>query len=97
MLASAELASPTNCSPLPLSDGLSIPRSDVRTVLYEGANFANSKMDNFSLIMINDQYELLNFLKYDWNVFYVNAKQGSIYIKVKKKLFKAKTTMYRKA
>ena len=29
--------------------------------------------------------------------FNVNAEQGSKYIKVKKKLLKAKTTMYRKA
>ena len=36
--------------------------------------FADSKMDNFSLII-----DWLNFLKTDWNVFYVNAKQGSIF------------------
>ena len=48
--------------------------TDVRTVPYEGDNFANYKMDNFSLIFIN-------FLKTDWYVFYVNAKNamGSIF------------------
>ena len=51
----------------------------------QGDNFANSKMDNFSLKLLKN---LLEF-------FYVNAKQ-EVYLKVKK-LFKAKTTMFRKA
>ena len=62
----------------------------VCTVPYEGGNFANSEMDNFSLIFKTS-------LKIIGMFFYVNAKQGSKYIKVLKKLFKAKTTMYIKA
>ena len=51
----------------------------VYTVPYEGDNFANSKMDHFSLII-----DRLNFLKTDWNFFYVYAKQESIYKSSKK-------------
>ena len=43
------------------------------TVPYEGENFANSKMDNFSLII-----DWLNFVKIIGMIFDVNAKQGSI-------------------
>ena len=60
----------------------------MRTVPYEGDNFANSNMDHFSLIFEN-------FLKTERNFFYVNAQQEA-YLKVKK-LFKAKTSMFRKA
>ena len=57
------------------------------TVPYEGDNFANSKMDHFSLIF-KTPYKL-------FGIFYVNAKQ-EVYLKIKK-IFKAKTTLFRKA
>ena len=59
-----------------------------RTVAYEGDNFANFKMDHFSLIF-KISFKIIE-------IFYVNAEQGYIF-KGKKKLSKAKTTMFRKA
>ena len=71
------------------AQGAQLDRCWPCTVPYEGDNFANSKMDNFSMIF-KTSLKIIG-------IFYVDAKQGSKYIKVKKKLFKAKTTTYRKA
>ena len=69
----------------------------LRTVPYEGGNFANYKKtvtlrkNGQTLI---DLYK--NFLKTDWNFFLCQCyKQWEVYLKVKK-LFKAKTTMFLK-
>ena len=59
----------------------------VRTVPYESDNFANYKMDNFSLIFIKK-----NFLETDCNFFLC---QSEVYLKVKK-LFKAKKQCFKK-
>ena len=45
-------------------------------VPYEGDSFANSKMDNFSLII-----DWLNFLKNYWN-FFMKTLNTEVYIKV---------------
>ena len=55
-----------------------------RTVPYEGGDYTNSKMDNFSLIC-----------KTSCKFFYVNAKQ-EVYLKVKNSFLKLKNH-FRKA
>ena len=60
------------------------------TVPYEWGNFADSKIDNFSLIFKTS-------LKIIGMFYDVNAKTGKQIDKSLKKFFKAKTTIYRKA
>ena len=67
---------------------MQLARVRICTVPYDGENFANSKMDIFSLII-----DWLNFLKNDWN-FFMSMINKKVYLEVKaKKLFKAKTTI----
>ena len=61
------------------------------TVPYEGGQFRKFQNGQFLI-----EHWLIELLEKLLEFFYVNAEQVRIY-KILKKLFKAKTTMYRKA